>query len=63
VRGGAADARSRVCAQTCGHAHVRAPTCVGIAARTKDGIYVCMYTYMYIYVSISICMHYTYICR
>ena len=44
-------------------AHVRAPTCVGIAARTKDGIYVCMYTYMYIYVSISICMHYTYICR
>ncbi len=48
VRGGAADARSHVCAQTCGHAHVRAPTCGGIAARTK---------------SISICMHYTYICR
>ena len=58
-----ADARARECAQTCGHAHARVCACVGIAARTKDGIYVCMYTCIYIYVSISICMHYTYICR
>jgi hypothetical protein len=63
VRGGTTGARARVCAETCGHAHARASTCVGIAARTKDGIYVCMYTCIYIYVSISICMHYTYICR
>ncbi len=33
-----ADARARVCAQTCEHAHARACTCVGIAACTKVGI-------------------------
>jgi hypothetical protein len=27
-----------VCAQTCGHAHARMSTCVGIAARSKDEI-------------------------
>ncbi len=36
VRGSAADASARVCA----HAHARLSTCVGIAERTKDGIYV-----------------------
>ena len=54
VRGGAADARARVCGQTCGHAHARSSTCVGIAARTKDGIYVCMYVYEYICMCIYI---------
>ena len=33
--------RVRVCAQTCGHAPARVSTSVGIAARTKDGIYDC----------------------
>jgi hypothetical protein len=51
-----ADARARACAQTCGHAHARAPTCVGIAARSRDGIYDCM-SYVHI------CMHYTNIYR
>jgi hypothetical protein len=49
VRGGAADALARLCAQTYAHAHARVSTCVGIAARTKDGIYVCMYVCIYIY--------------
>jgi hypothetical protein len=40
-------ARVCVCAQTCGHAHARVSPCVGIAARTKDGIDVCMYVYVY----------------
>ena len=44
VRGGTAGARVRVCAQTCGHAHARVCTCVGIAARSKDGLHVCMHT-------------------
>jgi hypothetical protein len=42
VRGGAADARARVCAPTCGHAHARVSPGVGIAARSIDGIYDCM---------------------
>jgi hypothetical protein len=49
VRGG--DRRcalARVCAQTCGHAHARVCTCGVIAARTKDGVYVCMYVYVYV---------------
>jgi hypothetical protein len=46
VRGGAADARARVCAPMCGHAHARVSTCVGIAARSKDGIYLRMYMYI-----------------
>jgi hypothetical protein len=57
VRGGTAEARARVCAQTCGHAHARAPTCVGIAARTKDGIHACIYVYVYM------CVYYTYVYR
>ncbi len=37
-----------VCAPMCGHAHALVCPCVGIAARTKDGIYVrCIYTYVY----------------
>ena len=60
VRGGGTDARSRVCAQTCRHAHARVPRRVGIAARTKDGIYVCMYTCIYIYVSVSMYALYIY---
>jgi hypothetical protein len=32
--------RARVCAQTCGHSHARMSPCVGIAARSKDGMYV-----------------------
>jgi hypothetical protein len=45
-------ARACVCAQmqTCGNAHARMPTCVARAARTKDGIYVCMCSYVYIYI-------------
>ncbi len=42
VRGRTAGAFARVCAQTCEHAHARASTCVGIAARTKVGLYVCL---------------------
>jgi hypothetical protein len=57
VSGGAADARSRVYAQTCGHAHARVPTCIGIAARTKDGLDVCMYVYVYKFMH---CMLYIY---
>jgi hypothetical protein len=53
--------RARVCAQTCGHAHVRASTCVGIAARSNDGIYVCMYVYVYLFMYIYVCMQCTYI--
>jgi hypothetical protein len=52
-------ARVRVCAQTCGNAHARMPTCVGIAARTKDGIYVQIYMYIYIihtYMYIQTCV-------
>jgi hypothetical protein len=52
VRGGTADARARVYAQTCGHAHARVFPCVGKAARSKDGISVCMDMY--------IGMHHTY---
>jgi hypothetical protein len=52
-------ARVCVCAQTGGPSHGRASTCVGVAARTKDGIYVCMYMYVFIY----ICMYYTYMYR
>jgi hypothetical protein len=48
VHGGTADARARVCAQACGHAHARVCTCVGIAARSKDGLYVCMDVHAYI---------------
>jgi hypothetical protein len=33
--------RARACARTCGHAHARASPCVGIAARTEDGVSVC----------------------
>ena len=40
--------RARVCAQTCGRAHARVPTCVRIAARSRDGLYACVYTYVYI---------------
>jgi hypothetical protein len=52
VRCGAADARSRVSGLTCGHVHARASTCVGIAARSNDGICDCMYgcVCMYVYV-------------
>jgi hypothetical protein len=42
VRGGAADAHARVCAQTCGHAHAWVPTFAGIAARSRDGSSICM---------------------
>ncbi len=50
VRGGTADAaRACVYAQTCGHEHARMPTCVGIAARSKDGIHACIYVYVYMY--------------
>jgi hypothetical protein len=52
VRGGAADARARVCAQTCGHAHARVSTCIGQAARSKDGLHACVYMYGYV----RICM-------
>jgi surface protein len=38
----------RARAQTCGHAHSRMSTCVGIAARSKDGLHVCMDMYVYI---------------
>ncbi len=61
VRGGTADARAHVCAETCGPSHARVSTCVGITARTKDGMYVCMY--VCIYMDISLCMHYTCIYR
>jgi hypothetical protein len=44
-----ADARPRVCAQTCGRAHARVSACVGMAARRKDGLHVCMYMYVCIY--------------
>jgi surface protein len=44
VRGGTADARARVCAETCGHAHALAFPCADIAARSKDGLHVCMHT-------------------
>jgi surface protein len=33
---------ARACVQTCGHANARVSTCVGIAARTKVGSYVCL---------------------
>jgi hypothetical protein len=56
VRGGTADARASVCAQTCGHAHARVCTCVGIAARSKDGIHACVYMYAYICVLYSLCV-------
>ena len=46
VRGGTADARARACAQTCGRAHARVPTCVRIAARSRDGLYACVYMYV-----------------
>jgi hypothetical protein len=37
--------RARVCfAQTCGRAHARASPCADIAARSKDGLHVCMHT-------------------
>ncbi len=52
VRGGTADARARVCAQTCGHAHARVSLCASIAARTKAGIYDCIY----------VCVFYVYVC-
>jgi hypothetical protein len=58
VRGGTADARARVCAQTCVHAHARVCTCVGIAARSKDGISVFMYLYVFIcnrYMYVRVC--------
>jgi hypothetical protein len=54
VRGGAAGARARACAQPCGHAHARVSPGVRIAARTNDGLYVCMYRCIRIYI---------YICR
>ena len=39
---------ARACAQTCGRAHARVPTCVRIAARSRDGLYACVYMYVYI---------------
>ncbi len=44
----AARAVARGCAQTCEHAHARVLPCVGIAARSRDGLYVCVYMYVYI---------------
>jgi hypothetical protein len=53
-------ARARVCAPTCGHAHARASTCVGIAALRKDGrMYACMNMYRYpciVHTCICICV-------
>jgi hypothetical protein len=46
VRGGAADACARVCAQTCGNAHARVPPCVGISARSRDRLYACVFMYV-----------------
>jgi hypothetical protein len=52
-------ARACLCAQTCGHAHARVCTCVGIAARTKDGI-LCMYLYICLYmISTDVCILHT----
>ncbi len=48
VRGRTTDARSHVRAETCGHAHARVSTCVGMAARSRDGLHVCMYMYVYV---------------
>jgi hypothetical protein len=59
VRGGTADARARVCAQTCGHAHARVSTRKGIAASSKDGISVCMP--MYGYICVCLCIIHTHI--
>jgi surface protein len=58
----AARAVARVCAQTCGHAHARASACAGIAARSKDGLYVCVYMYVYICMYIYILNMYRYMC-
>jgi hypothetical protein len=56
--------RACVCAQTCGHSHARMSPCVGIAARSRDGIYDCKYIYViYIYIYMYICMHYSYLYR
>jgi hypothetical protein len=50
--------RACVWAQTSGPAHARASACVGTAARTKDGLHVCMYGYMHLS---NWCVHYKYI--
>jgi hypothetical protein len=39
---------ARVCAQTCGPANGWVPTCVGVAARSRDELYACVYMYVYI---------------
>jgi hypothetical protein len=44
-----ADVLARVCAEPCGHAHARVSPCAGIAARSKDGLYACVYMYLHIY--------------
>jgi hypothetical protein len=52
VRGGTADARARVCVQTCGHANARGCTCAGIAACSRDGIYAMVVMYVCMFVCI-----------
>jgi hypothetical protein len=62
ARGGAADVLARVCAQTCGHAHARVCPCVGIAARSRGGLYACVYMHVHICICIYIINMHTYMC-
>jgi hypothetical protein len=50
-----------VCADVWACACAGTHVCRGIAARTKVGIYVCMYVYICIYMYVCICMQYSYI--